>query len=65
LVDLEEDGINRVQLNAEILASMAITNSAFKEALDHITPVCKARQSQAIPSAEQPAATPEHGRAKN
>jgi hypothetical protein len=58
LVDLEEDGINRVQLNAEILASMAITKSAFKEALDHITPVCKAHQSQAIPSAEQPAATP-------
>ena len=31
-VNLEEDGID-----AEILASMAITKSAFKEALDHLT----------------------------
>ena len=35
LIDVEEDGID-----AEILASMAFTKSAFKEALDPITPAC-------------------------
>ena len=43
LIDLEEDGID-----AEILASMVITKSAFKEALDHLTPACKARHTLAI-----------------
>ena len=58
LVNLEEDGID-----AEILASMAITKSAFKEALDHLTPVYKARQSQALPAAAQPAAASKQERA--
>ena len=60
LIDVEED-----RIDAEILASMAITKSAFKEALDPITPACKARQTQALPSAAQPAAAPEQRRAKN
>ena len=54
LIDVEEDGID-----AEILASMVITKSAFKEALDPVTPACKARQTQALPSAAQPAASQE------
>jgi transitional endoplasmic reticulum ATPase len=60
LIDVEKDGID-----AEILASMAITKSAFKEALDPITPACKARQTQALPSGAQPAAAPEQRRAKH
>ena len=43
LIDVEED-----RIDAEILASMAITKSAFKEALARLTPACKARQTQAI-----------------
>ncbi len=42
LIDMEEDGID-----AEILASMAITKSAFREVLDRLTPACKACQTQA------------------
>jgi hypothetical protein len=58
LIDVEKDGID-----AEILASMAITKSAFKEALDPITLACKARQTQALPSGAQPAAAPKQERA--
>ena len=53
LIDLEEDGID-----AEILASISVTKSHFKEALARHTRVCSARHSQPIPSAHQPADAP-------
>ena len=45
-------------IDAEILASISVTKSHFKEALARHTRVCSARHSQPIPSAHQPADAP-------